>query len=425
MKLGRMAILGSGIAGMSAAYFLKDHADLTVFEKDDRIGGHTHTIDCEGQSFDTGFMVYNEVTYPLLTALFKKLQVPTQPTSMSFSVQVAKSGLEYCGSSLNHLFAQRRNLINPKFWRLLLRINRFNQEAFNLLSRPEANTLSLGDFIARHDFGQDFLDEFLIPMSSAVWSTPKDKMLDFPAHTLIRFFHNHGFLGLHTQHPWRTVTGGSRSYRDRLIAPFKDRIHTRSGVARVERTSDGKTRIRTLDGTESVFDRVILACHADEVLSLLADPTPRERALLAPFKYQSNPTVVHTDDSVMPRKRLAWSSWNYRIERDGSGSTHYWMNELQAIRHPKNYIVSLNLPDPEAGGRGAIDPQKILKHISYTHPIFSLEAIQAQEELPLLNRDGDSTGRYYCGSYFKYGFHEDALRSSVTLCEQIIPGSTG
>lgn len=411
--LGRVSVIGSGIAGMAITHFLRPHAkELTLFEKDSRIGGHTHTITVGEQSFDTGFMVYNEVTYPYLTRLFRELGVETMPTDMSFSVQVEERGLEYSGSSLNHLFSQRRNLLNPSFWRLLLRINRFNESAFRLLSEPGVESLTLRQFVDRHGLGEDFLQEFLVPMSSAVWSTPRDQMMEFPAHTLIRFFHNHGFLGLHTQHPWRTVRGGSRQYLQKLTAPYRDWIRSGDPVVSVK-SMDGCQRVRTLSGAEQEFDQVILASHADESLAMLADPSPMEKRLLACFKYQPNPTIIHSDPSVMPRKRLAWSSWNYRIDCQGHASTHYWMNCLQSLPDHPGYFVSLNDP-------GRVRPELIHRRIDYTHPIFDLDAVAAQRELPLLNREGSQTGRYFCGSYFRYGFHEDALGSSVALARQIL-----
>lgn len=411
--LGRVAVVGSGIAGMSAVHFLKGHArEISLFEKESRIGGHTHTITVGNESFDTGFMVYNEVTYPFLTRLFRELEVETISTDMSFSVQVERRGLEYSGSSLNHLFSQRRNLFNPSFWRLLLRINRFNQKAFQLLAEPGAETLTLRQFVDRHGLGEDFLQEFLVPMSSAVWSTPRDKMMEFPAHTLIRFFHNHGFLGLHTQHPWRTVKGGSRQYVTRLTGSYRDRIRSGDPVVSIRRVGQVQ-RLRTASGEESDFDQVILASHADESLAMLEDATPLERRLLGSFKYQSNPTIIHSDASVMPRKRLAWSSWNYRIDRQGRASTHYWMNRLQSLPDQPGYFVTLNDP-------GRVRSELVHRRIDYSHPIFDLPAVGAQRELPQLNRQGHETGRFYCGSYFRYGFHEDALGSSVGLARVLL-----
>ncbi len=428
----RIAIVGTGIAGMSAAYFLSRHYEVTVFEKLSRVGGHSNTVEvstARGEArFDTGFMVYNEVTYPLLTRLFAELGVETQSTDMSFSVQYLPDGLEYCGSGWNTLFAQRRNLLSPRYWRMLMAIDRFNREAVRHLKEAnlteEVEGMSIGDFVESHRLGRDFLERFLIPMSSAVWSTPREKMLEFPALTLIRFFHNHGFLGLHTQHPWRTVSGGSRSYVRKLTGSFADRIRVSDGVATIERPngadSSKSVRIRTLSGAQHEADAVVLACHADEALGLIASPTELERRLLSPFRYQSNPTLVHTDTSVMPRARRAWSSWNYRVEQDGRASTHYWMNRLQAIpgetEGANEYFVSLN--DPER-----VNPDKILLRLDYSHPLFSLEATRAQAELPTLNREGARTGTYFCGSYFRYGFHEDALLSSVELCRQLLGDS--
>ncbi|MEN9722381.1 MAG: hypothetical protein RJB38_367 [Pseudomonadota bacterium] len=402
---------------MSIARFLQPHSqELMIFEREPRVGGHSHTIDVGQSRFDTGFMVYNEVTYPHLTKLFRELQVQTQPTDMSFSVRLDSSDLEYCGSSLNHLFAQRINLLRPRFWKLLLRIQRFNRQAFALLSESGVNELTLGHFIESYGFGKDFLEQFLIPMSSAVWSTPKDQMLAFPAHTLIRFFHNHGFLGLHTQHPWRTVSGGSRSYVEKLISPFRDQIRSGDAVVSIRsetRGSKNEQVIRTSQGQEQRFDQVILACHADESLRLLEKPTPREQELLQCFRYQSNPTIIHSDPSVMPKTALAWSSWNYRIDAHGRASTHYWMNRLQDLPLDPPYFVTLN-------DSGIVDSNKIHRRLNYTHPLFDLPAIQAQDQLPQLNREGLGSGRFYCGSYFKYGFHEDALSSSVALAKLLL-----
>jgi predicted NAD/FAD-binding protein len=315
-----LAIVGTGVAGMGCAHLLRERHDLTLFEQHDYIGGHTNTIDVpeDGRSvsFDTGFMVFNKVTYPRLVRLFEELKVPVKPTDMSFSVQHLPSGLEYSGSSLNHLFAQRRNLFRPRHYRMLMQISRFNREAIEALSDPRWAGVTIGEYVELRGYGQDFLDLFLVPMSSAVWSTPPDGMLEFPATTLLRFFHNHGFLGLHTQHPWWTVDGGSREYARRLMAPLKDRVRLSDPVVAVRRLAGGGAEVETRSGWRGRFDRVILAAHADQSLALLKDAEPEERRLLGEFHYQPNTAVIHTDRVEMPKTRLAWASWNYRIAVD-------------------------------------------------------------------------------------------------------------
>jgi len=415
----RIAIIGTGIAGLGCAHFLHRDFEVTLFEQDHRVGGHSNTVMVEepgtgrDRPVDTGFMVFNRVTYPLLTRLFGELGVATQPTTMSFSVRHAPSGLEYCGTSLNHLFAQRRNLLRPRFYRLLASINRFNQEAVAALDDPAVAGMTLGQFVGQRGYGADFLTLYLAPMSSAVWSTPPALMYDFPAVSLLRFFHNHGFLGLHTQHPWFTVTGGSRAYVEKLVAPWAERIQRGRGVAQVARPGQG-VHVRLGTGEVRVFDQVILACHADRALALLVDPRPEELSVLREFKYQPNAATLHTDASVMPRARRAWASWNYEIAVGGSAATHYWMNSLQGVSDRENYFVSINRPE-------AIDPAKVLRRIAYEHPLFNLGALQAQRELPRLNSvTGGRTATYFAGSYFRYGFHEDALLSAVQLSEVLL-----
>jgi predicted NAD/FAD-binding protein len=412
-----LAIIGTGIAGLGCAHFLQRRFALTLYEKDAHIGGHANTIMVEESSgsvpIDTGFMTYNEVTYPNLTRLFRELQVQSQPSSMSFSVQHLPARLEFCGSSLNHLFGQRRNLFRARFWKLLLAINRFNQEAVASLESPRLENQSLGDFIHERNYGDQFRDFYLMPMSCAVWSTPPEQMLQFPATTLLRFFHNHGFLGLHTQHPWRTVAGGARRYVEKLTAPFRERIHLRRGVQQVQRLQ-GRVRVTDQSGHRECYDRVILACHADQALAMLADADSQERAVLGEFKYQPNTALLHTDAAVMPGRQRCWSSWNYRLSQGQDGrpapSTVYWINRLQQPPTRQNYFVSIN-------GAEALRPEKLLHRIDYEHPLFNLGAIRAQRELPLLNRRDN--GVYFCGSYFRYGFHEDALSSALTVSRQL------
>lgn len=412
-----LAIIGAGVAGLGSAHFLHSKFHITLFEQNSYAGGHTNTVTVQEENravpIDTGFMVYNEVTYPNLTRLFRELNVETKPTSMSFSVQHRPSGLEYNGSGLAGLFAQRRNLARPRFWRLLAQINRFNAEAVNALEDPALAEHTVGRYVKERGYGDDFLSLFLVPMSSAVWSTPPDRMLDFPAMTLLRFFYNHGFLGLRTQHPWRTVTGGAKSYVEKMTAPWAGSVALNRAATRVARAGNTVT-VTTADGASARFDKAIIATHADEALRLLADPTEQEARLLGEFQYQQNATTLHTDASVMPRSRRCWASWNYRIAVNGAPTTHYWMNSLQGVSQKKNYFVSLN-----AGG--SIAPERVLRRMEYTHPIFSLGAIAAQAGLPALNRLSPRQTTYFCGSYFKYGFHEDAFTSGLE-CARAISG---
>ncbi len=419
----RLAIVGTGISGLGCAHFLRSQYDITLFETARHVGGHSNTVDViepvTGKKcpLDTGFMVFNKVTYPHLTRLFEVLDVPIKRTEMSFSVRHAGTGLEFAGSSVNHLFAQRKNLLNFRFYRMLAAVNRFNREAVQALTDPANETKTLGEYVKERGYGEDFFNLYLVPMSSAVWSTPPHLMLSFPAASLLRFFHNHGFLGLHTQHPWYTVDGGSRVYVKRLTAPWRDRIVLGDGVARVERVNR-KVWITTKSGASLSFDHVILACHADQALALLADPSEDERRILGEFRYQPNTATVHTDAAVMPKTKLAWSAWNYEINRDANGqvstATHYWMNALQGVSERENYFVSINRPE-------AVDPQKVIQRIEYEHPLFSVGALQAQKELPRLNRSAiHASETYFAGSYFRYGFHEDGLLSAVSLAELLL-----
>jgi uncharacterized protein len=412
----RLGIIGTGISGMGCAHLLHQKYKLSIFEQNDYVGGHTNTITVEenGTSvfMDTGFMVFNFETYPNLCRLFKEIDAPIKKTDMSFSVQHLPSKLEYCGSGLNGLFAQRKNIFSPSYIKMLMEISRFNQISIQLLDNDVYKDYSLIEFIKAFKFSDDMLWKYLVPMSSAVWSTPMDKMLDFPALTLIRFFKNHGFLGLNTQHQWYTLQNGSQAYRERLIAPFKDRILINNGAVKVVREKN-KTTVHLKDGSIHEFDKVILACHADQALKLLDKPEPIESRLLSPFKYEKNTATVHTDESVMPKNKRVWSSWNYRISEEAGKqvpTTIYWMNRLQGVSRTKNYFVSINaIP-------GSIAIEKVIRTINYEHPLFDLTAIKTQNQLPSLNSKGPL---YFCGSYFNYGFHEDAYTSAVELCKNL------
>ena len=419
--MSRVAIIGSGIAGLGCAWFLHRRHEITVFEADDHIGGHSNTVtvDENGREvpIDTGFMVFNEVTYPNLIRLFAELDVPTKPTSMSFSVHHGPSGIEWNGAGFNTLFAQRKNLLNLRHWRFLIQLNRFNKEAVAALDEPRWAKLSLAEYVERRGYGRDFLERYLIPMSSAVWSTPPEKMLAFPAVTLLRFWHNHGFLGLDTQHPWRTVDGGSREYVERMITPFRDRIHTEAPVQSVQRSGDGielKVKGRSPEG----FDRVIFATHAPQSLKMLTSPTELEETILSPFAYQPNDVVLHSDPRFMPKTKRCWASWNYRTDGVGKNerpTIHYWMNRLQGVSDHRNYFVSLNAAEE-------IPAQSRHRELAYEHPLFDLGAIAAQKRIPELHAAGHETNTFFCGAWTRYGFHEDGLLSAVTLCESLLGG---
>jgi len=415
--MNSVAVVGTGIAGMSCAHRLHRQVNLTLFEAEGQPGGHTHTVDIveNGTStpVDTGFMVYNETTYPLLTQLFSELGVVTMPTDMSFGVQYRPDSVEFCGSSLRQLFARKRNALSPRFLRMLFDVVRFNKTATDSLGDPRILDQDLSDFIKAHGFSRSFLDYYLVPMTSAIWSTPPDEMLRFPAHTLIRFMYNHGLLGVRTQHQWRTVKGGSRQYRDKLITPFRGRIHCNCPVVGVRKTESGVT-VTDASGEEKTFDQVVLATHADTTLRLLQNPTEKQARLLRCFPYAKNTITLHNDPSVMPIRRSAWASWNYRIDalEDGrhQASTHYWMNSLQKLETPSPWFVSVNEPN-------RVNREKVYREFTFDHPMFSREAARAQLELPTLNDNGRL---YFCGSYFRYGFHEDGILSGYGAAEKLL-----
>ncbi len=412
----RIAVIGSGVAGLGCAWNLRDVAEVTLFEQAERPGGHSNTVVVrEGSrdvSIDTGFIVFNHVTYPHLCALFEELGVATEPSQMSFSVQHQPDHLEYNGMGIRKVFAQWRNLARPRFHRLLGEITRFFDVANASLKTEVRGTVR--EFAAEYGFSRDLLDHYLVPMSSAVWSTRPEDVLEFPAGMLIRFFYNHGFLGVHTHHPWFTVSQGSRSYVRKIIAGTAEpRLGAK--VVGVESTADGAV-VRTAGAEPETFDRVIVATHADEALALLTKPEPDELRLLREFGYQQNHATLHTDERVMPKRRVAWASWNYRIEAAAEGgtraSTHYWMNALQNVSPEVNYFVSIN-------AEGLIPDRHILYETEYDHPTFTLGAMAAQRELGGLNQRSQDQRIYFCGSYFRYGFHEDAYWSAVEVCQAV------
>ncbi len=413
----KIAIIGLGISGLGCAHFLKDDADLTLYEANDYVGGHTNTVTIkEGEKdipIDTGFMVYNEDTYPHLTRLFAELKVKTKETCMSFSVNHIPDGIEYNGGVLNQIFGHRKNIFNFQFWKMLLKIKRFNTDALADIENEELHHLTLRQYVEYRGYGEYFLRWYLVPMASAVWSSPPEKIEAFPAITLLRFWRNHGFLAVEKRKQWRTVCGGAKNYVAKLTAPLKDRIQVNNPVTSVKR--EGESVIVTSRNGSSRFDKVILATHGDDSLKMLADPSNIEQDVLSAFQYQPNTAVMHTDTSIMPKNKRCWASWNYRITKSAQSlksSTIYWMNSLQGISDKEQYFVSIN---PET------DPENILKTIYYRHPLFDLNAIAAQSKIPELHNEGlNQTNTFYCGAWQRYGFHEDGLLSAVNLCEKIL-----
>jgi len=410
----RIAIVGSGISGLTCAHLLHEAHDVVLFESGDHVGGHTHTHDVEvgGRrlAVDTGFIVLNEETYPGLLKLLARLGVATQPSEMSFSVKDAASGLEWRGTSLDTLFAQRTNAFKPSFHRMVLDIARFNKLARELAAHPEQHDEPLAAFLLRHGFSREFRDHYLVPLGSAVWSADPATFDQFPAGTLARFFENHRFLQVSNQPTWRTITGGSRRYVDRIVAPLGDRVR-RAAVTSVRRHADGSVEVTPRGAPPERFDRVILACHADQALALLADPSAAEREILGAMPFQENQATLHTDASVMPRAGKAWASWNSWIPPTprGRATITYDMVRLQSLDSPTPVLVSLNLDDQ-------IDPARVIRRITYHHPAYSPASVRAQRRHAEI--DG-VRGTHYCGAYWAYGFHEDGLQSALRVTRKL------
>jgi uncharacterized protein len=401
----KIAIIGSGIAGNVAAHHLHREHDITVFEAGEHAGGHTHTHDIElggrGYAVDTGFIVFNDRTYPNFIRLLEELGVAWQESSMSFSVRDEASGLEYNGTSLDTLFAQRRNLLRPSFLGMICDILRFNREAPALLDAPD-DTLTLHRFLAAQGYGRRFVDHYLVPMGAAIWSTDPQRMLGFPARYFVRFLHNHGMLSVNDRPVWRTIRGGSREYVRRLTAPFASRIRLRTPVRGLRRFATHVV-VETDRGAER-FDAAFLACHSDQALALLRDPTRAERGVLGAIRYQENEALLHTDTRLLPRARRAWAAWNYHLPSVAMErvALTYNMNILQRLDAPETLCVTLNRAE-------AIDPARVLKRITYHHPLYTPEAVAAQGR----QRDVNGKRTYYCGAYWRFGFHEDGVVSAL------------
>jgi predicted NAD/FAD-binding protein len=403
-----IAIVGSGISGLSAAWLLAQRHRVTLFEADERVGGHSHTVMVGETPVDTGFIVYNEETYPNLTALFAHLEVPTRPAEMSFAVSLDDGRLEYAGTDLGGLFAQKRNLVSPRFWSMLRDLERFYRLAPRDL--PLLGDTPLGAYLDLLGCGEAFRQDHLYPMAAAIWSTPVRDIPYYPAAAFIRFCENHGLLKLGRRPQWRTVTGGSRAYVQRLTASFTDNLVTGRPVRRIRRGDDG-AHLHFDDG-EQRFDHVVIATHADQALALLADPDGPERRMLGAFGYRRNEAVLHADPRVMPRRRRVWSSWNY-ASRAGGGdpdlSVTYWMNRLQGLPEERPLFVTLNpLVEP--------DPALVHRREIYHHPIFNAAAGRAQEDLWSLQ---GARNTWFAGAYFGAGFHEDGLQAGLAVAEQL------
>jgi predicted NAD/FAD-binding protein len=417
----KLAIVGSGISGLAVAHTLKDHADITLFEAGDYFGGHTHTVDItlptpQGpitHGVDTGFLVFNERTYPNLINLFAELQVETAPSDMSFSVKVpgAVNGktLEWSGTDLNSVFAQRGNLVNPRFWRMLADVMRFNALCTRIAKAQREQDLQqpLSDFLRTHKFSESFRDWYFLPMLGCIWSCPTDQMLQFPVATMIRFCHNHGLIQVTNRPQWFSVVGGARHYVEKILAGVHDkRLNT--PVRLIERDAQG-VRIIT-DGHAERFDEVVIATHTDQALGLLREPSGEERKVLGDIRYQDNRAVLHTDASVLPANPKAWAAWNYEraasTERESSSvCLHYLLNLLQRIPFAQPVVVSLNPLQP-------INPTTIVGEYDYAHPVFDLKAIEAQKRVPLLQGQHHT---WYAGAWTGYGFHEDGLKSGLQV----------
>ena len=424
----KVAVIGSGISGLAAAHRLRGHARVTLFEAGSYFGGHTHTVDVSlpdrhghtvTHGVDTGFLVFNERTYPGLIALLAELQVPTAPSDMSFSVQVPGAGvlgaraLEWSGSNLATVFAQRRNLLRPRFWGMLSELLRFNRLCTDLAESGQEQALvqPLGDFLDQHGFGAAFRHWYFLPMLGCIWSCPTDQMLRFPVATMVRFCHNHGLIQVQNRPQWHTVAGGARQYVHAILQGLDARLAT--PVTHIERTMAGVS-VRA-GGVTEPFDAVVLAVHSDQALRLLAQPSAAERRVLGAIRYQPNRAVLHTDTRVMLRRRAAWAAWNYERAADGAQESarvclHYWLNRLQPLPFAQPVLVSLNPVSP-------IDPAKILGEFDYDHPVFDLSAWSAQKQVAELQ---GVQRTWFAGAWTGYGFHEDGLQSGYRAADALL-----
>lgn len=413
MAKQKIAVIGGGVSGIVSAYLLQQKYQVTLLEQNDYLGGHTNTIEITegpdaGLAVDTGFIVLNDATYPLFQKFLAQLDVPTRVAEMSFGFQCLQSGLVYAGNDLNGLFAQRSNLVRPSFYRFLLEIGRFSKQARIDLEAQTIPEITLGEYLQRGRYSQFMINNYLLPMAAAIWSTPALRAADFPAEAFLRFFNNHGLLSFRNRPQWKTVVGGSFSYVKAFQTTFAGEIRLNAGVEKVFR-EDQVVRVQFIDGRSETYDRVVIATHADQALRLLGDPSADEERLLGPWEYQLNHTVLHSDASLLPPQRAAWSAWNFTRESASSDTNpvyvSYYMNLLQGFSAQRHYCVTLNRQQD-------FRPETVIAEFDYQHPQYSFASLATQAELPTLNGQRNS---WFCGSYFGYGFHEDAVRSAVAV----------
>ena len=416
----KIAIIGAGISGLTAAYYLRRNHQLSVFEVADKIGGHTATVDVNHQgrdyAIDTGFIVYNDWTYPNFIELMDELGVDSQPTEMSFSVRCESTGIEYGGSDLNAMFAQRRNLLRPSFHKMINDILKFNREAIRDLENGDiSQEATLGEYLRANQYGEAFVYRYILPMGCAIWSASTDRMIDFPLRFFVQFFKNHGLLSVNNRPQWRVIKGGSRSYLDPLTEGFSKSIMLNANINRIRRLGDSVELIMS-DGRVLAYDHVVLACHSDQALSLLGDASLAERSALKAIPYEHNEVVLHTDENLLPRKRVAWSSWNYllRDRFQERAILTYNMNILQGIKSDSTFCVTLNATE-------SISPEKIIDRFNYSHPVFSLESVQAASLIEQINGNNNT---WFAGAYLGNGFHEDGVVSARQVAMSInrLPG---
>ena len=406
----KIAIIGSGISGLTAAYLLNKQHKITLFEKNDYIGGHTHTHDItigeQTFSVDSGFIVYNEKTYPNFIKLLDILNVERQKTTMGFSVKSDVKNLEYAGNSLKSVFAQKRNYFRPSFLRMLADIIRFNKKAKTDLSMsPE---ITLGQYLNQGSFSQSFINHYIIPMGAAIWSTTGELMMDMPALFFIKFFNNHGLLQTKDRSGWWVIKDGSKEYVKKIIESFKKQIRVKSEIKAIKRAVGKIIITHTAKDEEDIFDAVVIGTHSNQALKLLADPSDKEREILGAIPYQTNSALLHTDTSILPKNKLAWASWNYYLDQDKKNPVMltYNMNILQRLDSDETFCVTLN-------GSDYIDQNKIIKVLNYEHPLFTHESIKAQSRK---NEISGVNNTYYCGAYWRNGFHEDGVISALDVC---------